>query len=70
MTHHFFQKSRKEVALTSSLMKTLINDMHFQSAYKQRHLGLVLDSKLDFNEHVNNNTNKSNKYIGQCSSCY
>ena len=51
-------------------MKTLINDMHFQSAYKQRHLGLVLDSKLDFNEHVNNNTNKSNKYIGQCSSCY
>ena len=63
MAHHFFQKLRKKVVLTSSLTKTLINDIHFQSANKQRHLGLVLDSKLDFNEHVNNKINKSNKSI-------
>ena len=29
-----------------------------QSANIQKHLGLVLDSKLDFNEHANNKINK------------
>ena len=34
-----------------------------QSANCQKHLGLALDSKLDFNEHVNNKINKCNKSL-------
>ena len=40
------------------------NNNNVQSANSQKHLGLVLDSKLDFNEHVNNKINKCNKSIG------
>ena len=40
------------------------NNNDVQSANSQKHLGLVLDSKLDFNEHVNNEINKCNKSIG------
>ena len=36
----------------------------FQLVNGQKYLGLVLDSKLDFNEHVNNKINKCNKSIG------
>ena len=39
------------------------NNNNVQSANSQKHLGLVLDSKLDFNEHVNNKINKCNKSI-------
>ena len=35
-----------------------------QIAISQKHLGLVLDSKLDFNEHISNKINKCNKIIG------
>ena len=35
-----------------------------QAAVSQKHLGLVLDSKLDFIEHISNKINKSNKIIG------
>ena len=40
------------------------NNNDIQSANSQKHLRLVLDSKLDFNEHVNNKINKCNKSIG------
>ena len=40
------------------------NNNDVQSANSQKHLGLVLDSKLDFNKHVNNIVNKYNKSIG------
>ena len=40
------------------------NSNDAQSANSQKHLGLVLDSKLDFNKHVNNKVNKYNKSIG------
>ena len=30
----------------------------------QKHLGLVLDSKLSFNEHVNQKINKCNRILG------
>ena len=40
------------------------NNNDVQSANSEKHLGLVLDSKLDFNEHVNNKINKCNKSIG------
>ena len=39
------------------------NNNDAQSVNSQEHLGLVLDSKLDFNEHVNNKINKCNKSI-------
>ena len=36
-----------------------------QTAISQKnHLGLVPDSKLDFNEHISNKINKCNKIIG------
>ena len=35
-----------------------------QSVPCQKHLGLILDSKLDFNEHINNKISKFNKIIG------
>ena len=38
------------------------NNSDAQSANSQKHLGFVLDSKLDFNEH--GNKNKCNKSIG------
>ena len=40
------------------------NNNDVQSANSQKHLGLVLDSKLDFNENVNNKINKCNKSTG------
>ena len=40
------------------------NNNDIQSANSQKHLRLVLDPKLDFNEHVNNKINKCNKSIG------
>ena len=39
------------------------NNNDVQSANSQKHLGLVFDFKLDFNEHVNNKINKCNKSI-------
>ena len=35
-----------------------------QTAISQKHLGLVIDSKLDFNEHICNKINQCNKIIG------
>ena len=32
-----------------------------RTAITQKHVGLVLDSKLGFNEHINNKINKYNK---------
>ena len=40
------------------------NGINVQTAISQKHLGLVLDSKLDFNEHISNKINKCNKIIG------
>ena len=33
-------------------------------ANSQKHLGLILDSKFDFNEHLDNKINKCNTFIG------
>ena len=41
------------------------NDNKVQTAISlKHHLGLVSDSKLDFNEHISNKINKCNKIIG------
>ena len=42
----------------------VFNDTKVQLANSQKHLGLILDSKLDFNEHIDNKINKCNKIIG------
>ena len=39
------------------------NNKKIQSALSQKHLGLVLDSKLDFNQHVDDKINRYNKII-------
>ena len=40
------------------------NDIKVQLATNQNNLGLILASKLDFNEHVDNKIKKCNKSIG------
>ena len=40
------------------------NNNKIQSAPAQKHLGLILDSKLDFNQHIDDKINKCNKIIG------
>ena len=42
----------------------VFNDSNVQLAAIQKHLGLILDCKLDFNEHIENRINKCNKIIG------
>ena len=42
----------------------VFNDTKVQLANSQKHLGLILDSKLEFNEHIDNKINKCNKIIG------
>ena len=39
------------------------NGDNFQTVISQKHLGLVLDSELDFNKHISNKINKCNKII-------
>ena len=40
------------------------NGTNVQVADSQKHLGLVLDSKLNFNEHIESKITKCNKIIG------
>ena len=40
------------------------NNNKIQSAPAQKHLGLILDSKFDFNQHIDDKTNKCTKTIG------
>ena len=40
------------------------NNNQIQSAPSHKHLGLVLDCKLDFNQHINHKINRYNKVIG------
>ena len=40
------------------------NNNKIQSAPAQKYLGLILDSKLDFNQHIDDKINKCNKIIG------
>ena len=40
------------------------NNNKIKSAHAEKHLGLILDSKLDFNQHIDDKINKCNKVIG------
>ena len=54
----FYERDNK------SYPSSVFNDIKLQLANSQKYLGLILDSKLDFNEHIENKINKSNKIIG------
>ena len=56
----FFSHKRDNISYPS----LVFNDNKVQLANSQKHLGLILDSKLDFNEHIDNKINKCNKVIG------
>ena len=43
--------------------KLAFNSNQFQRSSSQKHLGLILDNKLDFNKHLDKKINKSNKII-------
>ena len=45
------------------------NSTDFQLADSQKHLGLILGSNLNFNEHVDSKTTKCNEIIGLIKSC-
>ena len=49
---------------TENYLSLVFNDTYVQLANSQKHLGLILDSKLDLNEHIDNKINKCNKIIG------
>ena len=41
----------------------VLNDTKVQLTNSHKHLGLILDSKLDSNEHIDNKINKCNNII-------
>ena len=54
----FLKKHEKENSLPLNF-----NGDNVQTAISQKYLGLVLDSKLDFNEHISNKINKYSEII-------
>ena len=46
------------------------NSTDVQIADSQKHLGLILDSKLNFNEHIESKITKCNKIIGSTKKLY
>ena len=56
----FFSHKRDNENYPSSV----VNDTKEQLAPSQKYLGLVLDFKLNFNEHIDNKINKCNKILG------
>ena len=40
------------------------NNSEIKLSSNQKHLGLTLDSKLSFNEHINDNIHQANKGVG------
>ena len=50
-----------KITLKITMKIAVFNDTKVQFATSQKHLRLILDSKLDFNEHIDNKINKINK---------
>ena len=62
-------KHAQEVIFSRKLQKSAYPPLHFNNiivpqSTTQRHLGMLLDVKLDFQEHVKNIYSKVNKTIG------
>ena len=47
-----------------NFLSLMLNNTKVKLATSQKHLGLILDSKRDFNEHIDSKMNKCNKIIG------
>ena len=67
--NHDINKQAAEVYFSQRREKSLPQPIIFNSnsvltSPCQKHLGLALDSKLNFSEHVNQKINKRNKIIG------
>ena len=45
----------------------VFNTDNVSQTYSQKHLGVILDFKLTFDEHLNNVLTKVNKVVGLCS---
>ena len=54
--------SRKKNATT--LPPLFFNNSEIKLSTNQKHLGLTLDSKLSFNEHINDKIHQANKGVG------
>ena len=62
-------KEAKEIIFSRKLNKTLHPNLVFNlnpvnQSSNQKHLGMILDNKLNFNEHINEKVTKANKGIG------
>ena len=62
-------KQAQEVIFSRKVQKTSHNQVYFNQNFlkqvpSQKHLGMYLDTKLNFQEHLNNVLNKVNKTIG------
>ena len=56
---YLFQRHAKSLPLP-----IIFNNSNVLTSPCQKHLGLVLDCKLGFNEHVNQKINKCNRILG------
>ena len=62
-------KQAQEVTFSRKLQKTIHNQVYFnhnsvKQVPSQKHLGMYLDTKLNFQEHLNNLLSKVSKTIG------
>ena len=62
-------KQANEVIFSRKFNKTLHPNLVFNlnpvnQSSNQKHLGMILDNKLNFNEHINEKVTKANKGIG------
>ena len=59
-------KQDQEVIFSKKLSKPALpfNDSHVSQTESQKHLGLILDNKLSFNEHLKGILDKISKTIG------
>ena len=67
--NHDPDKQAQEVTFTRKLQKTNHNQDYFnhnsvKQVHYQKHFGMCLDAKLNFQEHLNNVLSKVNKTIG------
>ena len=64
-----YNKQAKEEIFSRKLKKVCHSPLHFNNnnvsqASSRKHLGLTLDNKLTFDEHLTNVSNKTSKTIG------
>ena len=63
------RKQAQEVIFTRKIQKTCYSSIYFSNKSvkqvpSQKHLGLILDNKLNFEKHLKNILNEVNKFIG------